>query len=289
MALSPQRVRDTEFTTVKRGATTRPRSTRSVEAVADRAGDGAAARPRRWRPGPGPRWPSSRSCPQQARAASEAEAPAPVDAVAAPVAAVDESETISRTLLLAQRTADTTVADADAGRGPPSRRQSRAGEAIIEAAKVESRRAGEAERVRVEGEVQALLARRDFLESDVDHLEQHLVAQRERIVEVVAELERSRQPRARRPGDMRRPLLSASDHADRRRPTPPNRRRRSDDDVTTPTTSTWPTLDRRGRRGRRPTVAADGCATGEPIAPRSPRTVRAAVASAQRRRRGHHL
>ena len=37
-----------------------------------------------------------------------------------------------------------------------------------------ARRAGESERVQVEGEVQALLARRDFLESDVDHLEQYL-------------------------------------------------------------------------------------------------------------------
>ena len=42
--------------------------------------------------------------------------------------------------------------------------------------------------MQVEGEVQALLARRDFLESDVDHLEQYLVAQRERIVEAVASL-----------------------------------------------------------------------------------------------------
>ena len=50
-----------------------------------------------------------------------------------------------------------------------------------------ARRAGESERVQVEGEVQALLARRDFLESDVDHLEQYLVAQRERIVEAVAD------------------------------------------------------------------------------------------------------
>jgi hypothetical protein len=62
----------------------------------------------------------------------------------------------------------------------------------------------------VEGEVQALLARRDFLESDVDHLEQYLVAQRERLVEVSATLSDLVQ---RVPGglaDMRRPLLSAA-------------------------------------------------------------------------------
>ena len=64
--------------------------------------------------------------------------------------------------------------------------------------------------MQVEGEVQALLARRDFLESDVDHLEQYLVAQRERIVEAVASLNDLVQ---RVPGglaDMRRPLLSAA-------------------------------------------------------------------------------
>ena len=104
-------------------------------------------------------------------------------------AAVSEAETISRTLLLAQRTADTTVADAERQAEVHRRDAKSEAEAIIEAAKVESRKAGEPERVRVEGEVQALLARRDFLESDVDHLEQHLEAQRERITEVVAELE----------------------------------------------------------------------------------------------------
>ena len=40
----------------------------------------------------------------------------------------------------------------------------------------EARRAGEAERVRAESEVQSLLARREFLESDVDQLERFLVA-----------------------------------------------------------------------------------------------------------------
>ena len=65
--------------------------------------------------------------------------------------------------------------------------------------------------MQVEGEVQALLARRDFLESDVDHLEQYLLAQRERITEVAAQLSDIVQ---RVPGglaDMRRPLMSAAD------------------------------------------------------------------------------
>jgi DivIVA domain-containing protein len=124
---------------------------------------------------------------------------------------VDESETISRALLLAQRTADVTVAEAQAeadrligvGRDEAAK--------LVDESRAEARRAGEAERVQVEGEVQALLARRDFLESDVDHLEQYVQAQRERITEVVAQLNDMVQ---RVPGglaDMRRPLLSAAE------------------------------------------------------------------------------
>ncbi|CAN5750219.1 hypothetical protein BH24ACT5_BH24ACT5_15980 [soil metagenome] len=128
---------------------------------------------------------------------------------------VDESETISRTLLLAQRTADTTVAEAEAQ--AEQRRHDAETEAaeLIEAAEAESRRAGEAERVRVEGEVQALLARRDFLESDVEALEAHIATQRERITEVVSQLEglTNRVPNGL--ADLRRPQLSAADHGER--------------------------------------------------------------------------
>ena len=61
--------------------------------------------------------------------------------------------------------------------------------------------------------MQALLARRDFLESDVDHLDQHLQAQRERITEVVAELTSITGRVANGLAPMRRPQLSASDHS----------------------------------------------------------------------------
>ena len=168
----------------------------------------------------------------QAARPSDAEASAPVDAVAAPVAAVSEAETISRTLLLAQRTADTTIADAERQAEVHRRDAKSEGEAIIEAAKVESRKAGEQERVRVEGEVQALLARRDFLQSDVVHLEQHIEAQRERITEVVAELEQLTNRVPNGLAAMRRPQLSASDHADRpadAEPADADRRRWRDD------------------------------------------------------------
>ena len=122
---------------------------------------------------------------------------------------VDEAETISRTLLLAQRTADQTVADAQAEADrlvsaardeAASRLDGARDEAaqLVEEGKVEARRAGESERVRVESEVQALLARRDFLESDVDHLEQYIVAQRERITEAVVDLDRAGRAHSRR-------------------------------------------------------------------------------------------
>lgn len=134
---------------------------------------------------------------------------------------VDEAETISRTLLLAQRTADTTIAEAQAeadrlleqAREESAAQQESArseSERLVDDARQEARRAGESERVRVEGEVQALLARRDFLESDVDHLEQFIAAQRERITEAVAELNDLVQRIPNGLADMRRPLLSAA-------------------------------------------------------------------------------
>lgn len=135
---------------------------------------------------------------------------------------LDQAETISRTLLLAQRTADTTVADAQAEADrllTAALAQSTATadaarverEQLIAAAQDEARRAGESERARVEGEVQALLARRDFLESDVDHLEQFIAAQRERLTEAAAAISGvvARVPDGL--ADMRRPLLSAAD------------------------------------------------------------------------------
>lgn len=150
---------------------------------------------------------------------AEAEAPERVTRAVTP--SVDEAETITRTLLLAQRTADTTVAEAriEADRllNDARERATAADEAarvereeLLEATKTEARRAGEAERVRVEGEVQALLARRDFLVSDVDHLEQFIAAQRERLIEASAEISAIVQRVPNGLADMRRPLLSAA-------------------------------------------------------------------------------
>ncbi len=198
MALNPQRIRETRFKTAKRGGY----DPAEVDSFLEQAAAALEAA-------------------QNEATAMEARARAAVarlqelsqggaDTGGAPRASADEADTISRTLLLAQRTADETVAAAvaEAERVRAGAAEEAAG--IVEEARVEARRAGEEARVQVEGEVQALLARRDFLESDVDHLEQYLVAQRERIVEAVSELSDLVQRVPNGLGDMRRPLLSAA-------------------------------------------------------------------------------
>jgi DivIVA domain-containing protein len=198
VTLNPQRIRDTRFKTAKRGGY----DPTEVDSFLEEAAAALEAA-------------------QNDATAMEARARAAVarlqelsqgggDPGGIPRASADEAETISRTLLLAQRTADEAIAAAKA-----EAEQVRAGAdeeaaGIIEEARLEARRAGEEARVQVEGEVQALLARRDFLESDVDHLEQYLVAQRERIVEAVSELSDLVQRVPNGLGDMRRPLLSAA-------------------------------------------------------------------------------
>jgi DivIVA domain-containing protein len=212
MALSPQRIRDTEFKPVRRGYDPAEVDAfvEEVAAALETAQNEATAMEARARA-------AVARLQELSREGGEAAETAALDVKAH----VEEAETISRTLLLAQRTADTTVAEAqaEADRMLGAARDDAAAaldtaradaERVVEEAKVEARKAGESARVQVEGEVQALLARRDFLESDVDHLEQYLVAQRERLVEVAATLNDLVQ---RVPGglaDMRRPLLSAA-------------------------------------------------------------------------------
>ncbi len=82
---------------------------------------------------------------------------------------------------------------------------------MLDEAREEARRFGETERLAVASEVDSLKARRDFLESDVDHLEQFLVAQRSRVRDAAAELIEITDRVPAGLGDARRPLLSASD------------------------------------------------------------------------------
>lgn len=132
---------------------------------------------------------------QQATPAAES-APAPVAATPESTSAVqmgaDEAETISRTLLLAQRTADTTIADAEAEAErirTAARTEADAtldstremSSQLVEEARAEARKASEAERVAAANEVESLKARREFLLGDVDQLEGFLIDQRERL------------------------------------------------------------------------------------------------------------
>jgi DivIVA domain-containing protein len=138
-----------------------------------------------------------------------------------PSASEEDAETISRTLLLAQRTADTTVAQAntdaeaitvkarvDATTVIDNARS--VADKLLDEARIEARRSAESERIKAENEVQALLARRDFLISDVDHLEHHLGAQRERLRDAAVSLQDLIERVPGGLGEMRRPLLSAS-------------------------------------------------------------------------------
>ena len=132
-----------------------------------------------------------------------------------------DNDVITRTLALAQRTADTAVAEArdeaDAiiaqSRDEAERLLDNArtlAAKTIEDSRADARRAVEGDQVRAENELQSLLARRDFLLSDVDHLEQHLQAQRERLRDAATALQElvDRVPAGL--GEIRRPLLSAS-------------------------------------------------------------------------------
>lgn len=135
-----------------------------------------------------------------------------------------DTEVISRTLLLAQRTADQAVADArmeadqvvnkareEAGRVLDTARNMAS--KTVDDARFDARRSAEDEKVKAENEVQSLLARRDFLLADVDHLEQYLQAQRERLRDAAVQLHELIERVPGGLGDMRRPLLSASAEA----------------------------------------------------------------------------
>jgi hypothetical protein len=82
---------------------------------------------------------------------------------------------------------------------------------LIAEARIEARRTAEAEHQSIMSEVEALKARRDFLESDVHHLETFLVDQRSRVREAATSLLELTERVPGGLGDVRGPLLSASD------------------------------------------------------------------------------
>ena len=193
MELSPQKVRAISFSTVKRGYDTSEVNSFIAEvAVALEASQNdTRAMEARARAAVARLQELSQASPA---ATGDGDDEAPDEAGREIVASVDESETISRTLLLAQRTADTTVAEAQAEAerilaaarddAAQSLDQARSmADQLVADAKEAARNEGEGERVRVQSEVQALGSRRNVLESDVDTLEGFLIEQRERIRE----------------------------------------------------------------------------------------------------------
>lgn len=211
MDISPQTIRSTGFKTVKKGYD--PDEVESfrlqVAAAVETAQNQATAMEAR-----------ARAAVAKLQEVSQQVAETPRDAAATSSHSGD-TEVISRTLLLAQRTADTTIMEARAeADGITAQARDEASRVLdsartmatktVEDSRLDARRAVEDERVRAENEVQSLLARRDFLLGDVDHLEQYLQAQRERLRDAAVQLQElvDRVPGGL--GDMRRPLLSAS-------------------------------------------------------------------------------
>lgn len=157
---------------------------------------------------------------QEVTAAGEQHKPAPEGEVLR--VSADEAETISRTLVLAQRTADATIADAKAEAErilAEARAESEAtldstremSAKMLEDARAEARRVSEAERLAAENEVQSLVARREFLVGDVDQLEQFLIEQRERLRTAARQIEAMVERVPAGLGHVRPPVLSASD------------------------------------------------------------------------------
>jgi DivIVA domain-containing protein len=216
MEMSPQRVRSAEFKTVRKGAD--PKEVKAfLDDVADeleRAQNQSTAMEARAR--------AAVARLQEITESGTAAAPAPAPAAAPVEASADEAETISRTLLLAQRTADSTVAEArseaarivrsandEAATTLDSTREMAA--QLLDEARSEARRVGESERISIAGEVEALKARRDFLESDVEQLELFLTEQRNRLRDAATSIVDIVERVPGGLGAARAPLLSASD------------------------------------------------------------------------------
>ncbi len=216
MEMSPQRVRSAEFKTVRKGADLDELRSflNDVADELERAQNQSTAMEARARAAVARLQEVSDSQSAVTEAASRSEEPVTVPA--------DQSDTISRTLVLAQRTADSLIAEAraeankvvstaneEAAATRDSTREMAA--SMLDEAREEARRAGESERLLAASEVDSLKARRDFLESDVEHLEQFLVAQRARVRDAATELIEITDRVPAGLGEVRRPLLSASD------------------------------------------------------------------------------
>ena len=134
----------------------------------------------------------------------------------------DDADRISRTLLLAQETADRAIAEAnEAAQQLLDQARAEAGTTlesahdesatILDQARAEARRASETERLAAVDEVERLKARREFLLGDVDQLEAFLVDQRDRLRTAAHEIESLAERVPGGLGTLSPPPMSASD------------------------------------------------------------------------------
>ncbi len=169
---------------------------------------------------------------QDASHSGSAVSAAPISAPAAAPVSSDDTENISRTLLLAQRTADATVTDAQAeaaairskaeieattmtavARADASAELDRAQVAakrLVDEAAEDARRARSDEHIRAEAEYAALVTKRDSLLADVEVLERHVAGERSRVRDASVALKdlAERVPAGLAPAD--RPELSST-------------------------------------------------------------------------------
>ena len=189
MDVTPQLLHDVEFREAKRGGY----NTQDVDEFLERLAVGLERQDA-----------AVRDARQRIEAAEARAAEAERRAVQAEQSASETSasdETLRRTLVLAQRTADAAIREAEEqAASTVATAQEQADRLLREAqetsarardeAEEEARRAHEDARTRVLGEMRDLESARDQLRADVDVLERHLEEQRERLRRAVHELER---------------------------------------------------------------------------------------------------
>jgi DivIVA domain-containing protein len=189
MDVTPQLLHDVEFREAKRGGY----NTQDVDEFLERLAVGLERQDAQVRDA------RQRIDAAEARAAEAERRAAHAEQSASETSATDE--TLRRTLVLAQRTADAAIREAEEeAAGTLSAAQEQAGRLLAEAEEISARARAEAEdearqaheeaRTLVISEMLELEAARDQLRVDVDVLERHLDEQRERVRRAVHELQR---------------------------------------------------------------------------------------------------
>src|SRR5688572_6424115 len=173
MELTPQALHDVEFREARRGGY----NTRDVDDFLERVAVGVGQLQDRLREAYHRAEAAEGRLAEMQRQLDELQRNRPADKAA------DADETLRRTLVLAQRTADATIKEA---KDEANRLLSEAREEVAQA-----RAAAESEAHRdARAELEKLTSTRDMLLGDIETLEQHVDEQRSRIRESVEELQR---------------------------------------------------------------------------------------------------